>query len=100
MSARDGGGPAFPINDMQSIHAVAMAASMHLAEGPERERAYLEARGAAVFGMTLRDYFAAHSLGGTIVMCASDMGSGPDKPAYFASRAYEIADAMLKARLA
>jgi hypothetical protein len=59
--ARDDGGPAFPTNDTQHAHAIAAAAEDALTGGThdERERAYLRARGQAMRGMTLRDYFAS-----------------------------------------
>ena len=55
------GGPAFPAYDGQAVHAVAMAATIHIEDATERERAYIVARGQAVQGMSLRDYFAAHA---------------------------------------
>ena len=48
----------------------------------------------AVGGMTLRDYFAAKAMQGFLA-------SGVNAPAnVFATKAYEMADAMLKARTA
>lgn len=49
-------------------------------------------------GMTLRDYFAAQAVSQIIATCANDTTHGMSKADYFAGRAYEIADAMLKAR--
>ena len=45
-------------------------------------------------GMTLRDYFAAKAMEGMLA-CPTQPQSGPDM---YAKDAYEIADAMLKAR--
>ena len=53
------------------------------------------------FGMTLRDYFAGQALAGVIRACAGDnwKASGHRSiEAYFGSKAYTIADAMLAAR--
>ena len=49
-------------------------------------------------GMTLRDYFAAKAVSQIIATCANDTTHGMSEADYFAGRAYEIADAMLKAR--
>lgn len=49
-------------------------------------------------GMTLRDYFAVQAVSQIIATCANDTTHGMSKADYFAGRAYEIADAMLKAR--
>ena len=49
-------------------------------------------------GMTLRDYFAAQALPRVIATCANDDSHGMSHADYFAGRAYELADAMLKAR--
>ena len=49
-------------------------------------------------GMTLRDYFAGPAISQIIATCANDTTHGMTKADYFAGRAYEIADAMLKAR--
>ena len=56
------GGPAFPMQEAQAIHAKAYAAVQHIADNDERDRAYVTARAAAVGGMSLRDYFAAHEV--------------------------------------
>ena len=92
---RDDGGPAFPINDMQRVHDVAMAASISIPDPQERERAYILARGDAVGGMTLRDYFAAAALPAIAAQPSFLLRYDPDQ---VADRAYEWADAMLKAR--
>ena len=49
-------------------------------------------------GMTLRDAFAGQAISQIIATCANDTTHGMTKADYFAGRAYEIADAMLKAR--
>ena len=49
-------------------------------------------------GMTLREYFAGQAISQIIATCANDTTYGMTKADYFAGRAYEIADAMLKAR--
>ena len=49
-------------------------------------------------GMTLRDYFAAQAVSQIIATCTNDTTLGMSKADYLAGRAYEIADAMLKAR--
>ena len=46
----------------------------------------------------LRDYFAGQAVSQIIATCANDTTYGMSKADYFAGRAYEIADAMLKAR--
>lgn len=48
-------------------------------------------------GATLRDEFAMRALPSVVLMCSGDSGV-TNKVAYFAQRAYELADAMLKAR--
>lgn len=98
-AAHDDGGPAFPISDPQSTHATAMAASIHIEDPAERERAYILARAAAVIGMTLRDYFAAHATENDIAayMPAVSVTAGGDLRA---EARYLHANAMLKARSA
>ena len=60
---------------------------------------YGEVQTIKVGGMTLRDYFAAHAVGDTMMLCHRDTpGDGEPYPEMFARRAYEIADAMLKER--
>ena len=49
-------------------------------------------------GITLRDYFAGQAISQIIAVCANDTTHGMTEADYFACRAYEIADAMLKAR--
>ena len=49
-------------------------------------------------GITLREYFAGQAISQIIATCANDTTHGVAEADYFAARAYEIADAMLKAR--
>lgn len=50
-------------------------------------------------GMTLRDYFAGQALTGVLYLCKNDhLRDGESTEDMFASRAYELADAMLSAR--
>lgn len=71
MTTHNNGGPAFPVYD-------------HHADGQQ----FL-----AETGTTLRDYFAAKAMQG--LLSDSDIKGKPQK---FAEWAYEMADAMLKAR--
>jgi len=103
-AAHDDGGPAFPISDPQSSHATAMAASIHIEDPTERERAYILARAAAVIGMTLRDYFAAEALPVMASVSWRDLDFKPVNGLTVMENnalcAYQQADAMLKARAA
>ena len=92
------GGSAFPMQEPQAIHSYAMAQVEGITDADERDRAYTAARAQAVGGMTLRDYFAGQAVAQIIATCANDTTHGMSKADYFAGRAYEIADAMLKAR--
>lgn len=60
MSANNGGS-AFPMQEPQAIHAVAVAAIDGITDPDERDREYIKARAEAVGGMSLRDYLAAHA---------------------------------------
>ena len=60
MSTIETGGPAFPMQEPQAIHAFAIAAVDGITAPDERDRAYIKARGEAVGGATLRDHFATH----------------------------------------
>ena len=97
MSAINDGGPAFPMQEPQAIHAYAVAAIDGITDPDERDRAYLKARAEAVGGASLRDYFAAKAMQGLL---AAQVHGFNDQPAKgpFASMAYEMADAMLAAR--
>ena len=97
MSTINDGGPAFPMQEPQAIHAYAVAAIDGITDPDERDRAYLKARAEAVGGASLRDYFAAKAMQGLL---AAQVHGFNDQPAKgpFASMAYEMADAMLAAR--
>lgn len=49
-------------------------------------------------GMTLRDYFAAHAISTVPPQTAYNMKPKESHEAYVSRRAYEMADAMLRAR--
>lgn len=53
---------------------------------------------APTYGMTLRDYFAAHAMGIVPNQNATNMRPNESGADYIARRSYEYADAMLKAR--
>ena len=117
MSTINDGGPAFPMQEPQAIHAFAAAAVDGITDPDERDRAYLKARAEAVGGATLRDYFATHCVGldadcsiGLATQLAATQGV--EKPidnkdvmgwhrfwcAVHAAHRYMMADAMLAAR--
>ena len=60
MSKIDDGGPAFPMQEFQAIHAFAIAAVADIPESEvnKRDIEYTKARAAAVGGMSLRDHYA------------------------------------------
>lgn len=89
MSAKNDGGPAYPslfVNQYdENVSApdgqiVSHGCSVHMS------------------GMSLRDAFAIAALPSIIRLCANDTMHEMTKANYFASRAYEIADAMIEAR--
>ena len=96
MSTINDGGPAFPMQEPQAIHAYAIAAIDGITDPDERDRAYLRARAEAVGGATLRDYFAAKAM--QAYFSDPNAGFGSDGIAEAANAAYRIADAMLAAR--
>jgi hypothetical protein len=119
MSTIETGGPAFPMQEPQAIHAYAIAAVDGITDSEERDRAYLKARAEAVGGATLRDHFATHcgALGDEVSMVlAAELAAtqGVAKPsdnkdvmawhrfwcAAHAAHRYMMADAMLAARKA
>lgn len=61
MSKINDGGPAFPLQEPQALHAKAAAAIEGIMDSNERDRLYTLARAAAVGGMSLRDFFATHA---------------------------------------
>ena len=96
MSTINDGGPAFPMQEPQAIHAFAIAAVDGITDPDERDRAYLKARADAVGGATLRDYFAAKAMQGLLAQSlGTALGSAPILGAQYA---YRVADAMLAAR--
>ncbi len=117
MSTIETGGPAFPMQEPQAIHAFAIAAVDGITNPDERDRAYIKARAEAVGGMTLRDHFATHcgALGDEVSMAlAAELAAtqGVAKPAdskdqmgwhrfwcaVHAAHRYMMADAMIAAR--
>ena len=93
------GGPAFPMQEPQAIHAFAIAAVDGITDHEERDRAYLKARAEAVGGATLRDYFAAKAMQGLVASCNNqDRLEGILGFRKISEAAYAAADAMLKAR--
>lgn len=93
------GGSAFPMQEPQAIHSYAMAQVEGITDADERDRAYTAARAQAVGGMTLRDYFAAKAMQGFLSGHIAHHGHESHWPyGALASEAYELADAMLKAR--
>ena len=104
MSTIETGGPAFPMQEPQAIHAYAVAAIDGITDPEERDRAYLKARGEAIGGATLRDYFAAKAMqgllcrGATLWPFGADESDDPTDALLMARTAYLISDAMLAAR--
>ncbi|MBS7777660.1 hypothetical protein [Acidovorax sp. CCYZU-2555] len=88
------GGPAFPITDASVMHRVGMAAVEAITDPGERDKAYIAATAQFAQGMTLRDHFASQAIQGVFE------GGLPDKLycEVVAKRAYELADAMIRAR--
>lgn len=93
MITKKTGGPAFPITDAGIMHRVGMAAVAGVPES-KRDQAYIAATAAFAQGMTLRDHFAGQAIQGAFE------GGLPDKLYcdVVAKRAYDLADAMLRAR--
>ncbi len=103
MSTINDGGPAFPMQEPQAIHALAIAAVDGITDPDERDRAYIKARAEAVCGATLRDYFAAKAMQGDWAAQGAACGmfvpdSDDDLFARSARMYYRMADAMLAAR--
>ncbi len=103
MTDKPTGGPAFPMQDSQAIHAYAQAKvellSSARADKPlstnERDAEYIQARAEAIGGMTVRDYFAGKALQGLVASCTNGQEVAPGLGAKWC---YEMADAMLEAR--
>ena len=98
MSTIETGGPAFPMQEPQAIHAFAVAAVDGITDPDERDRAYLKARAEAVGGAALRDYFAAKAMAGLMANTRFFDDVGGTDSAITAHLAYLTADAMLAAR--
>lgn len=108
---KNDGGTAFPMQDPQAIHAYAQAKTevANAADVNERDQIYLAARAEAVSGMSLRDYFAAKFASAQATATSSDKGlirpqyqypgGGLTVAEEIAKSAYELADAMLAARV-
>ena len=94
MSTINNGGPAFPMQEPQAIHAYAVAAIDGITDPDERDRAYLKARAEAVGGASLRDYFAAKAMHASLSLDPANAASSGEHARW----AYEMADAMLEAR--
>ncbi|HEF4739575.1 TPA: hypothetical protein SAO12_005171 [Burkholderia multivorans] len=97
MDAIKDGGPAFPLADAQSVHRIGAAAIEGITDSAERDRLYTEATARACAGMTLRDYFAAKVLQGTLADSNVTLEKAGDSD-ILAKASYRIADAMLRAR--
>lgn len=92
------GGPAFPLADAQSVHRIGAAAIEGITDSAERDRLYSEATARACAGMTLRDYFAAKAMESLALhrdLYSVDTVEGIEA---IAANAYDLADAMLRAR--
>lgn len=101
MNIPDDGGPAFPMQDQSAIHAWAQARieMLRLETTAERDAAYIQARAEAIGGMSLRDYFAAKAMQSFLAGHVSHCGHESHWPYdSMAGDAYQVADAMLKAR--
>lgn len=98
------GGTAFPMQELQAIHAYAMGRVAHIPaeQVDERDRAYLAARAEAVGGMSLRDHYAGLALASGQASNWRDNNFKPRDGLSIientAVAAYVFADAMLKAR--
>lgn len=94
MTIEKDGGPAFPMLDAVSIHNHAAGASEGITD--EHESTYNMERIRAASGMTLRDYFAAKAMQGSIARTGLPSTQSYRRNA--AQYAYLLADAMLKQR--
>ena len=99
MKTIETGGPAFPMQEPQAIHAYAIAAVDGITDSEERDRAYLKARAEAVGGATLRDYFASRAMQAWLSGHVAHYGHANFWALdAIAQSSYEMADAMIKAR--
>jgi hypothetical protein len=95
MSNTNTGGPAFP----QSYQHTEVAAKMY--ESGELTAGQLKKAASQLAGMTLRDYFAAKAMQGLMGRSWANTATGkfPENlHDIWATAAYQMADAMLKAR--
>lgn len=107
MTDKKTGGPAFPMQDGQAIHAYAQARVELLMSGKtgatmnsaERDAEYIQARAEAIGGMTQRQYLAGKAMQAAISGHFAHYGheSSYWAPRDIATYAYEVADAMLEA---
>ena len=99
MKTIETGGPAFPMQEPQAIHAYAIAAVDGITDSEERDRAYIKASAEAVGGATLRDYFAAKAMQAWLSGHVAHYGHGNFWALdAIAQSSYEMADAMIAAR--
>lgn len=98
---KDTGGPMFPMQDQQAIHAYAMAVTADIAPGDKYDEAYLRARAEAIGGATIYDLYASKAMQALLTLPVSeDMKNYPNMRVseYIAKQAGMIARAMLKER--
>ena len=103
MKTKTDGGPAFPCSENDTSHTIAMAAMLELpatASTDEKDKVYITTKANAMQGMSLRDYFAATALQGTLAGSQITGNGGLDnwRDEDIAGFAYRLADAMLAAR--
>lgn len=94
-----GGGPAFPIADPTIVHRIGHMACEGLSGTDERDRAYIAATTQAAQVMTQRYHFAGLAMQAFLSGHVSHYGHENHWPYdAMASEAYDVADAMLRAR--
>jgi hypothetical protein len=93
MSNTNTGGPAFPMGHTEAAMYASCMEDLANPSLDDAERAHLSAKATALCGMTLRDYFAAKAMQG--LLADQTIKAEPEE---FAYEAYNMADAMLKAR--
>lgn len=89
---RDDGGPAYPMQDAQAIHAFSAGKIIDIEDPEARDRAYLAARAQAVGGMTKREAYAMAAMQGLLANPVNQ-GITPDQ---VASAAWHVADKMIE----
>jgi hypothetical protein len=97
MNNKNTGGPAFPMAAKEAVMYASCLEDLPNLNLDKAERAHLEAKVVALCGMTLRDYFAAKAMQG---LMGRVWGELPPEELFktWATSAYAVADAMLKAR--